>query len=373
MESPHPQQSSPVCTFIVRSRKQPLSSSFSSTSRPLSKIHSRLDSSPDYSSSHSPHSVAFDDRVVALDGPSSSGTFGGFPNLKYSQMLDIPAQRSPNPQSAPPVLSSTPMLACFSDSSGDGSALRTPIDFLSEMARTGELSASDTRASLFTISAYNRLDNMKTPMADSDQAMHELNKPLIDSTRRVSFMDVGPHVPAARSNPAMIPSNSISSLRRAHRPAPLTLSPDTANISHLVVPRNVSQARGGSTDHIDSGHSSAVEEIPVYRVVEHEMQRYNQKSTVPSLPVVEFVKRVCVELRIDQEEHRTLRPKFIFKRHIAKQTTRPRNESLRPSTATRGPEAFWNNVTSTGLVDFRMSAREIGTFHCGVSPYPSYS
>ena len=370
MESPGPQQSSPVCTFIVRSRKRPSNASSYEPSRSMTQNRNDAGSSPGYNPSLSPQILTFD-RPIGLKESSSAGTFGGFPNLESPQSIAAtsptsdtfrrlysPTQSSPlNQYFIPPILSSKPMIVGFSDSSGDGPTLRTPVDFLSEMAGPN-LATSETRASLFTISAYSRTDNMKTPIVDSS---HELDKLPTDPTRRVSFRD---HSLPPKALHAALLSSSPSTMRRAHRPAPLTLDANTLKSSYPMAPLDSLQTTGSSTDYANSDHPSAVEEPRVHKGLRRGMQRYNQVSKLPSLPVVEFVKRVCVELRIDQEEHRTIRPQFTFKRHIAKQAG---NVTLRPSTALRGPEAFWNNVTAAGLVDFRMSAKEVGTFHCGVS------
>jgi hypothetical protein len=381
-----------TCTFIISSRsrpsRKPVKEAQASTSEKQEAetyIHS-----PSVPAAPSPKdnvgTVAFEDYTTWMSELSSSGTFGAFSTWEQAQTITNPSpdlgkfrrvrplsQRSPLAQLFVPPRFSTPMVESFSDSSADGTALLTPMDppFLSEVARagdgSGELTTSDTRASLFTISAYSRTDNLKTPVVCSEPVIQEIVKPTVEPTRRVSFINVDHTVPNVVDDHcnAIISSTSASTLRRPHRPSHLTLEQDDAALSYPMVARNVSQTTASSAGHVDSGHSSAVEETPAHRVVRRGA-RYIQASALPSLPIVEFVKRVYVELRIDQEEHRTIRPQFTFKRHIAKPTERPRTGGLQPTTS-KTSDAFWDNVTANGLVDMRMSAKEIGTFHCGVS------
>jgi hypothetical protein len=97
-------------------------------------------------------------------------------------------------------------------------------------------------------------------------------------------------------------------------------------------------------------------------------------ASLSSLQAVEYVKTIEIQLWIDQEEHRTIQPRFVFKRHTPR-GSRSANNSRRPSTAqpilslnTPDPKTrFWDNVTELGLVDLRMAEKEVGTFHCGVS------
>lgn len=380
MESIQLQEPSPVCTFIVYSRNGSSILPRSNTVRVLDQAPTTQNEPGSSFYGHnltpSPRSVAFEDAAGGLGKTSSSSTFGGSPGLEHAQTstpdshhLHSSPQRSPLSQHfVPPSLTSVPMVVCFSDSSNDGPLLLTPIDFLSAATRpevTSHLATSDTRASLFTISAYTRMDNMETPMINGEHVFHELDNPPTDPTKRVSFVDAGSPLPVSDQHSTIAPSSSTFTLRRAHRPAPLVLEPNETDLSHILVPSNVSQTAGSSTTHSNSSQSSVRQEIPVQKSVERSIQRYHQTSELPSLPVVEFVKRVCIELRIDQEEHRIIRPLFTFKRHIAKQTARPRNPNSRPPTASKGHEAFWDNVTAAGLVDFRMSAREVGTFHWG--------
>jgi hypothetical protein len=377
-----------TCTFIIPSRnrkpvkrthtpapaKQETGSFIQSASMPVPP-------SPKDNASTSPQSLGL------MSESWSSGTFGAFSTWDQAQTITNPnldsgnsrrvrsllPQKSPLAQLFVPPRFSTPMVESFSDSSADGTALLTPMDVpvLSEVARAGDgaggLTTSDTRASLFTISAYSRTDNLKTPVVCSEPVTQEIVKPTIEPTRRVSFINLDHATPSPVDNygAAIIPSTSASTLRRPHRPSRLTLEQDDIALSYPMFAHNVSQTTASSAGHVDSDHSSAVEETPVHRVVRRGA-RYTQASALPSLPIVEFVKRVYVELRIDQEEYGTIRPQFTFKRHIAKPTGRPRTGSLR-RTASKTSDAFWDNVTANGLVDMRMSAKEIGTFHCGVS------
>jgi hypothetical protein len=375
-----------ACTFIIPSRNRKPVKKTRAPAKQEVGIYIQSPSvpaapSPKDNATTSPHTVAL------MSESWSSGTFGAFSTWDQAHMITNPSpdsgnsgrvqsllpQRSPLAQLFVPPRFSTPMVETFSDSSADGTAPLTPMDapFLSEVARggdgAGELTTSDTRASLFTISAYSRTDNLKTPVVCSEPVIQEIVKPTIEPTRHVSFINLDHAAPSLVDDyrAAIIPSTSASTLRRPHRPSHLTLEPDDIALPYPMVAHNVSQTTASSAGHVDSGHSSAVEETPVHRVVRRGA-RYTQASALPSLPIVEFVKRVYIELRIDQEEHGTIRPQFTFKRHIAKPTGRSRRGSLRRATS-KNSDAFWDNVTANGLVDMRMSAKEMGTFHCGVS------
>jgi hypothetical protein len=379
-----------ACTFIIPSRSRQSRKNVKDTQAPTpakhdTEVHNQLPLMP--TPEKSPRIVAFQEPTMGMSESSSSGTFGAFYTWDEAQTVTISSpgsdrfrrvqslpQRPPLVQPFAPPRFSIPVVESLYGISADGTALLTPMEgpFLSEMGRVGdgagELSTSDTRASLFTISAYSRTDNLKTPVVCSD--LQEIVKSPVEPTKRVLFTNANQEATnvVEINCIAVVPSTSTTTVCRPHRLSPLTLEQDDVTLSHPEVARNVSHNTASSAGYIDSGQSSAVEEAPVHRVMRRGA-RYTQPSALPSLPIVEFVKRVCVELRIDQEEHRTIRPQFTFKRHIAKPKGQSRT-AARPPTASKISDAFWENVTPNGLVDMRMPARELGTFHCGVSLHP---
>jgi hypothetical protein len=76
-------------------------------------------------------------------------------------------------------------------------------------------------------------------------------------------------------------------------------------------------------------------------------------------PEVGYVKGIDVQLWIDQEEYRMIRPVFRFKKH----SQRPRQRL----TSTGVGDRFTSNIGELGLVELRMTSRDVGAFHVGVS------
>ncbi|KAG8835218.1 hypothetical protein FRC17_004780 [Serendipita sp. 399] len=157
-----------------------------------------------------------------------------------------------------------------------------------------------------------------------------------------------------------VASTSISfspSLQRAHKPAPLVL-----------VPRSL---KGGQTR-----ENVTVQEAIITPGLETDSSFQAGQSPSPyrgvtsTIPAVDFAKGRQIELWIDQEDHRLIRATFKFKRHVPRHPFAP--PIPRPSTARgtvpallKDKDRFWESVTPAGLVDFRPSGKQIGTFNCG--------
>jgi len=377
-----------TCTFIIPSRRaKPPRNPFKEMKVPLLKeqeiracIHSHAESSPTDSTFSPPEdAISQEQHNAYLSESSSSGTFGrtsiqeqvhvitaSSPKLDQPRRIRSFPQRSPPAQPLISPTFSTPLAESFSDSSTDGIVLLTPMNrqYLSNGGEmTQELDAPDTRASLFTISAYSRSDNLKTPVVCSESTQQISKTP--ESAGRISFTDaihISPRLADAHHIPTIY-SPSTLTLHRPHHPSPLAIKQEDVPLSYPMVVHN-SQDTASATNHSDLEYSSTLEGPPVPKLTSRGA-RHIQPSAVPSLPIVEFVKRACIELRVDQEGHRTFRPQFIFKRHIARTPGRLK-VGIRPSTSSKSSDSFWDNVTANGLVDFRMSAKEVGTFHCGV-------
>jgi hypothetical protein len=331
----------------------------------------------------------YSENFGPLPTSSSTGTFGGLRRSRarsnVSNIITSPVSEgfhitgrtrttnlSPLSQSFVPAKEPSSNAEYGSDASNDSPAISTPADIIlhpclsKEMANlpSPELDTTvigEERSSLFSVSAYEREDNAVTPM---------LGKTLSNSPRLTGYSPSPPpfstslqdNLPAPvlresldSHHHSIIPSESTSStLRRTNRPAPLILNPNNNPGAH-VIPESYQRLDRSS---VDSGSRKS---------------STSHGPASPLIPAVEYVKTIQIQLWIDQEDHRTIRPTFAFKRHTAQQGSRMKSNPLRPSTAQNDPAAsksrdrFWASVTDSGLVDLRMIAKEVGVFHCGVS------
>jgi hypothetical protein len=87
--------------------------------------------------------------------------------------------------------------------------------------------------------------------------------------------------------------------------------------------------------------------------------------------LIEYIKTLRIELWIDQEGHRTIRPRFSFKREVSRHSFASNSLKTRLDTGSRRSRSpvtdrLQNSVGRTNLVDLRPSVKAVGTFHCGV-------
>lgn len=298
---------------------------------------------------------------AAMTSPGSEG----FHSTSFSRTTT----QSPLNQSFIPSRLPTSSTEDESDASNDSPAISTPADVLLHPClskntdvipspEADQTFISEGRSSLFTISAYEREDNVYTPMLG--KAFSDGTKPCDHSPMPPSPPPMPPSIPNNSQEgvaPLIIPSESTSSiLRRNRRPTPLILNHINNYESH------VSPVSGQILDHssVDSGSRKS-------------STGHGPASSSPFIPAIEYVKTIQIELWIDQEEHRAIRPVFAYKRRMAQQHSPAKLNHQRPSTMgkdqanSKDKDKFWNSVTESGLVDLRMVAKEVGTFHCGVS------
>jgi hypothetical protein len=152
---------------------------------------------------------------------------------------------------------------------------------------------------------------------------------------------------------AILRPDSPSNIRRSRRPAPLNLE----HVHRSPTCSPIVQGPAGEAEDVmcvpsnrgDRGHPRisrrAADVLP--------------RVTPPVVPEVEHVKGIDLQLWIDQEEYRMIRPVFRFKKHNQRPKQRP------PSTGVG--DRFTSNIGELGLVELRMVSRDVGTFHVGVS------
>ena len=219
----------------------------------------------------------------------------------------------------------------------------------------------DDAASVFSFGAYCRDDNACTPRI-GDHAPSDDIVISIPSTPRVGRLDSDAtlSLPTHLSKSititpigTMFRPDSPSNTRRSRRPAPLNL--EQVNRS----PTSSSIVQGRSDE---AGNAICVPGS--CRDQEHHRISRRAADVLPRMtpsvvPEVEYVKGIDLQLWIDQEEYRTIRPIFWFKKH----SQRPRQKL--PNTG--GGDSFMSNIGELGLVELRMASRDVGTFDVGVS------
>ncbi len=149
---------------------------------------------------------------------------------------------------------------------------------------------------------------------------------------------------------AILRPDSPSSIRRSRRPAPL-------NLEHVQ--------RSPTCSPLVQWPANEAEDpmcVPSNRGYREHPRISRRTADVPPrvtplvVPEVEHVKGIDLQLWIDQEEFRMIRPVFRFKKH---------SKQGPPSTGTG--DRFTSNIGELGLVELRMTSRDVGTFHVGVS------
>lgn len=224
----------------------------------------------------------------------------------------------------------------------------------------------DDSASVFSFGAYCRDDNACTPrigdhFPPDDIVIGIPSTPRVEQLNSEATLSLPTHPSKSTTittlNSILRP-DSPSSIRRSRRPAPL-------NLEHVQRSPICSPILQGL-----SVESEGLVCVPNTRR-DREHPRISRRTadvlprmTPPLVPEVEHVKGIDLQLWIDQEEYRTIRPIFRFKRHSQRPKQRP------PSTG--AGDRFTSNIGDLGLVELRMVSRDVGTFHVGVSdPLPN--
>lgn len=95
------------------------------------------------------------------------------------------------------------------------------------------------------------------------------------------------------------------------------------------------------------------------------------KKNIHPVPnhLIGFVKALQIELWIDQEGHRSIRPQFSFKRELSRHSSTFNDIKARRRTESEDHDGLSANplqeLMRTSLVDLRPSTKAVGTFHCG--------
>lgn len=219
----------------------------------------------------------------------------------------------------------------------------------------------DDSASVFSFGAYCRDDNACTPRIDDhappdDMATSIHSTPRVEQLNSEATLSLSTHLSKSATITtlsAILRPDSPSSIRRSRRPAPLklehvqrspTCSPLAQGLSNEAEYLMCVPSTRGDREHPRISRRTA-DVLP--------------RVTPPVVPEVEHVKGIDLQLWIDQEEFRTIRPVFRFKKHSQRPKQRP------PSTGTG--DRFASNIGELGLVELRMTSRDVGTFHVGVS------
>ena len=272
---------------------------------------------------------------------SPTETFGSRQSAFHDSILTSPARPSYSTKEGA-YLQGPLTAGCISDCSTEQTEILTPGDPLfpqepspspSKPVRYGTSDISEEpRSSVFSITAYQRDDNAATPSVIEPEL--DFSNPSVDSQHAVNTQ-----------SSQIASSTSTPSLHRARRPPPLVIPPLQYHA-------------------LSAGQSDGYE-VPLQSAASSQFSL--PRTTTPrkdKSPVSDYVKNLRLELWIDQEEHRTIRPKFAYKRHIPPPTA--------SAVGQRQKDKFWENITSSGLVDMRMTEKESGIFHCGVHTFLPY-
>ncbi|KAG8829323.1 hypothetical protein FRC18_009392 [Serendipita sp. 400] len=201
---------------------------------------------------------------------------------------------------------------------------------------------SSHRASNFSVSAHGNMQHTERPVECASTCSQRAN---------VEQESCGPAGPIS-------PSTSFSpGLQRSHKPTPLILVPHPVHTGSTV--ESVEEQSTILTPGLDFSASL----LSPYSVSPY-------RGGTSTIPAVDCAKGLRVELWIDQEDHRMIRAAFTFKRHIPQHPSipaiqRPLTAHTIASKSSKDKDRFWDSVTPAGLVDFRPSGKQIGTFNCG--------
>lgn len=249
------------------------------------------------------------------------------------------------------------------------------------------------RNSLFSISAYERDDNARTPVIGRT---FRGSGPLIHSPfcqfpvgREMKFtqeknMEAQSMADSYQVEHSLIPFGSTSStLQKPCRPTPLDLTQTQSRINPVSKVTTEFFPDGSRYQLSASGMTETVTGSNLQADSASPNSGRNNSRTCgylsPASPVVfsiEYVKTIQAQLWIDQEGHRTIKPVFVYRRHTPAPMARGRAGSVgykldgksgNKKVRNKGKDKFWNNITPAGLVDLRMVSKDVGTFHSGVN------
>jgi hypothetical protein len=218
----------------------------------------------------------------------------------------------------------------------------------------------DDTASVFSFGAYCRDDNAFTPRIDDhtspdDFVINIPSTPRMEQLNSEATLSLSTHfskTTTVTTIGTIRHPDSPSSIRRSRRPAPLNL--ERAHRSSTSSPI-VQEPTDGVEDVTCTPNSRGDQGYS--RISRREADVLPRVA--PSVaPEVEYVKGIDLQLWIDQEEYRMIRPVFHLKKHSQRPTQR------RPSTGVG--DRFTSNIGELGLVELRMTSRDVGTFHVGV-------
>ena len=216
----------------------------------------------------------------------------------------------------------------------------------------------DDAASVFSFGAYCRDDNACTPRIE-DHAPPDNIVISIPSTPRVERLDpeatlsLPTHVITITPPGTMFFPDSPSNTRRSRRPAPLNLK----QVHRSPTSSPTVQGRSDGAGYIISVPGSCRDQE--HSRISRRAADVLPRVTPPVVPEVEYVKGIDLQLWIDQEEYRMIRPIFRFKKHSQRPKQGPPN--------TGAGDRFISNIGELGLVELRMASRDVGTFDVGVS------
>jgi hypothetical protein len=219
----------------------------------------------------------------------------------------------------------------------------------------------DDSASVFSLGAYCRDDNACTPRIDDHPSPDDIvisipSTPRVEQLNAEATLSLSTHLSKSATITTLssiLRPDSPSNIRRLRRPAPLNLE----HVQQSPTCSPVVQGPPGEAEDLMCAPSSrGGREHPR---ISRRKADVLPRVTPPVVPEVEHVKGIDLQLWIDQEEYRTIRPVFRFKKHSQRPKQRP------PSTGTG--DRFTSNIGDLGLVELRMVSRDVGTFHVGVS------
>ena len=219
----------------------------------------------------------------------------------------------------------------------------------------------DDAASVFSVGAYCRDDNAYTPRIDDHVPLEGIvmsvpSTPRMERQNSEATLSLSNHLdssPTITSLGTILHPDSPSSIRRSRRPAPLKLE----HVHRSPTPSPIMQGPAGEAEGVVCVPSSSGDQEHLH--ISRGVANVPPRVTPPTVPEVEYVKGIELQLWIDQEEYRMIRPVFRFKKHSQRPRQRPPNTSQR--------DRFTSNIGELGIIELRMASRDVGAFHVGVS------
>jgi len=217
----------------------------------------------------------------------------------------------------------------------------------------------DDTASVFSFGAYCRDDNACTPRMDlppDDVVISIPSTPRLERLDSEAGLSLSTHLSKSTTLTTLgtiLRPDSPSNIRRLRRPAPLNLE----HVHRSPTSPPIVQQRAGEVDSVMYVPSSRGDRE--HPCTSRRAADVLPRVTPPVTPEVEYVKGIDLQLWIDQEEYRMIRPVFRFKKHSQ------RTRQMLPTTGVG--DRFTSNIGELGLVELRMTSRDVGSFHVGVS------